>query len=119
MKTEGEYKTDSLKRLQGVLMMRYGRCLIMKNDPTFKQGMPDQIVIVEPFHVFLEYKRSKSESHRPNQDYYVNLFNKQGGYAAFIYPDIEQQIFQEVIAYFDMQFTKLRKGETTENDFVE
>ena len=109
MRTEGDYKSDSLDRLEAILKERYGHCFITKNDPIFKQGIPDQLVLVEPFHVWLEYKRSAHERHRPNQDYYVRLFNDQGGYAAFIFPENEQQIFQEIIAYFDMQFSKLKK----------
>lgn len=99
---EGSFKQKSLRRLHDILSSYFDekRIMIFKNDANQIQGIPDQMIIVEPFHAYLEYKRSAHENHRPNQDYYVELKNKCGCYAAFIYPENEQQIFKKILNYF-------------------
>ena len=47
----------------------------------------------------LEFKKSKKAPHRPNQEYYVNRFNKMG-YSAFIYPENADYILQQLKEYF-------------------
>ena len=47
-------------------------CLVLKNDPNYKQGIPDLSVFYEKKWAALETKRSDDEPHRPNQDYYVD-----------------------------------------------
>ena len=71
-------------------------CVVVKNDPTYLQGFPDLTVHLGPRSAHLECKRSQNESHRPNQDYYVNLINSQGGFARFIYPENKNEVLYEL-----------------------
>lgn len=69
-------------------------CIVLKNDSTYLQGIPDLTVIYGARCVMLEVKREMTASHRPNQDFYVNLINRQGGYASFVYPENVDDVIQ-------------------------
>lgn len=72
---------------------------IVKNDEQYCQGIPDHTILFnDGRYAMLEIKKSEDARHRPNQDYYVNLFN-QFCYAAFAYPENEKQILRELTDY--------------------
>ena len=64
-----------------------------------QQGIPDTLIIFGSKWALLEFKKSEKASHRPNQEYYVNRFNKMG-YSAFIYPENADYILQQLKEYF-------------------
>lgn len=100
MKSEGDFQADVIKKLKII----FPGSEAVKNDAKYLQGWPDFTVYYKSKYALLEFKRSEHESHRPNQDYYVNLINSVGGFARFIYPENEHEIISELILFF--------KGET-------
>ena len=74
---------------------RFPGCIILKNDPTYCQGIPDLLLLRLHRWAMLECKRSKNAPHRPNQDYYIEKLNAMS-YAAFIYPENEEAIMHEL-----------------------
>lgn len=70
-------------------------CIILKNDSSLRQGIPDRILIYEDFYAFLEVKRSPNEVHQPNQDYYIDLFDS-WSFGAFIFPENKDDILHEL-----------------------
>ena len=76
-------------------------CYIHKTECNERQGMPDLLVTYKGRCGYLECKRSANASHRPNQDYYVDAINKDGGFARFIYPENEDEVLKEMEEYFD------------------
>lgn len=66
-------------------------CIILKNDPGYFQGIPDLVIFYRDRWAMLEVKSNASATHRPNQDYLIELLNGMS-YAAFIYPSNEQDI---------------------------
>ena len=74
---------DIKKRLSG--------CIVLKTDPNYIQGLPDLLILHGNKWAALEVKKSKTASHRPNQDYYVNKMNEMS-YAAFVYPENEEEV---------------------------
>lgn len=64
---------------------------VMKNDPTYIQGVPDLIFLNGPNWAMIECKRSERAPHRPNQDDYVEMLNSMS-FAAFAYPENERNI---------------------------
>lgn len=66
-------------------------CCILKNDANLVQGIPDLLVLYYGKYAMLEVKRSANEPHQPNQDYYVDMFDK-WAFAAFIFPENEKEV---------------------------
>ena len=70
-------------------------CIVMKNDPTYIQGIPDIIVVYNDKWASFECKRSKNSKHQPNQDYYVDKMNKMS-FSRFVYPENKEEVLSEL-----------------------
>lgn len=66
-------------------------CVILKNDPTYQQGMLDLTILWNDCHASLEVKDSESAPFRPNQEYFLERLNAMS-FAACIYPENEGEI---------------------------
>ena len=75
-------------------------CIILKNDPQYLQGIPDLSIFYGDRWAMLEVKRSENENHQPNQDYYVEELSRMG-FAAFIYPENEEEVMCTLTQYFN------------------
>lgn len=89
--TEAEYQAKLIKRIKAI----FPGCLVLKNDPNYLQGVPDLSIFYNNKWAVLEVKRSENESHRPNQDYYINKLNKMS-FASFIFPENEEEVLHEL-----------------------
>ena len=94
-KVEREYQPHVISRLQ----TEFPGGIVMKNDAGYRQGYPDLIYTYGKT-IHLETKRDDTASFRPNQTYYINLINEQGGFARKICPENEDEIFKEIADYF-------------------
>ena len=63
---------------------------VLKNDANEVQGIPDLIVLYKGRYAMLEVKKSAKEKHRPNQDYYIDMFSKET-FSSFIVPENEKE----------------------------
>lgn len=88
---ENKFKT----KLIGELEEMFPGCIITHLDPNEIQGIPDLLILYEDKWAVLEGKDSATASHRPNQDYYVDLMNKMS-FAAFIYPENKEEVLYEL-----------------------
>ena len=88
---EGEYQSYLKKKIQNTIP----GSIVLKNDPTWLQGVPDLIVLYKNKWASLEVKRSKNEAHQPNQDYYIEAMNDMS-YSSFVYPENEKEILDEL-----------------------
>lgn len=61
-------------------------CIILKNDPSYLQGVPDLLILFHDQWAALEVKRSLEASRQSNQEYYVDLMDHMS-FAAFICPE--------------------------------
>lgn len=91
MVTERKYQSELIRRLK----MKFPGCIVLKNDPNYIQGVPDLLVLFGPKWAALEVKKSHNAPVRPNQKHYVDIMNKMG-YSAFIYPENEESIFDDL-----------------------
>lgn len=87
------------KHFQGKLIkeikQRLNGCIVLKTDPNYIQGLPDLLVLHKDKWAALEVKKSKTASHRPNQDYYIQLMNKMS-FARFISPEVKEEVLDEL-----------------------
>lgn len=88
---ESKFQSILIKELK----KRFKGCVVVKNDANYMQGIPDLTIYYGNRWAMLETKRSEDAPHRPNQDYYVSLFNSMS-YAAFIFPENKEVILNEM-----------------------
>ena len=88
---EGDYQRELKEKIQETIP----GCIVLKNDSSWLQGVPDLTVLYGGKWATLEVKRSAKESHRPNQDYYVGKMNEMA-YSSFIFPENEKEVLDEL-----------------------
>lgn len=88
---ENNFKTQLVKEIEA----RLPGSLVFHLDPNERQGSPDLLVLYQDRWAALEGKKEKNASHRPNQDYYVNLMNRMS-FARFIYPENREEVLNEL-----------------------
>lgn len=90
-KKESDFQKDFIKKIKDT----FPGCMVLKNDPTYIQGVPDLLVLYKDRWAALECKKSKSAQARPNQPYYVEKMNNMS-YASFVYPENEEEVLNEI-----------------------
>jgi hypothetical protein len=90
-KLERDFQARLIKELKQI----FKGCIIMKNDSSYIQGIPDLLILYRDKWAALEVKKSKTASHRPNQEYYVELMDEMS-YASFIYPENKEEVLYEL-----------------------
>jgi len=93
-KKESRFQHEVIRELEE----RLPGCVVMKNATGLKDGFPDITVYHGSYWAMLECKRSEGESHRPNQDWWVDHLNEMS-FASFIYPENRQVVMQKVVNY--------------------
>lgn len=91
MRKESDFQHSLIKNIKA----RFPGAIVIKNDPHYIQGFPDLTVFWNSKWAVLECKRSSKDSHQPNQDYYIRKMDKMS-YAAFIYPENEKEVLNEM-----------------------
>lgn len=90
-KLERDFQSKLIKKLKE----EFEGCVVLKNDSSYIQGIPDLLVLFNDKWAMLECKRSSSASHRPNQEYYVDLLDKMS-FSRFICPENEEEVLHEL-----------------------
>lgn len=88
---ENKFKTNLIKELEEM----FPGCIVTHLDPNEIQGIPDLLILYKDRWAVLEGKKSVNATHRPNQDYYVNLMNEMS-FASFIYPENKEEVLYEL-----------------------
>lgn len=88
---ESKFQANLIKKLKKL----YPGCIVMKNDSSYIQGIPDLLVLYKDKWASLECKKSANARHQPNQDYYVKQMNEMS-YSSFICPENEADVLKEL-----------------------
>ena len=88
---ERDYQSRLIRRIENM----WPACVIMKQDTSFYQGVPDLIILHKNGWAMLEVKESEKASRRPNQEYYVDFYNGMS-FAAFISPENEEDVLHDL-----------------------
>jgi hypothetical protein len=90
---ESKYQAKLIQKLEDL----FPGCFILKNDSSYKPGVPDIIILFLDMWAMLEIKLTENSHIQPNQSYYVKLLNSMS-FASFINPDNEEDVL------YDLQF---------------
>lgn len=93
--TENQYQARLIKKLR----LRYPDCVILKNDASYLQGIPDLVIFKGSRYAFLEVKADETSKVQVNQPFYVELLNSMS-FAAFIFPSNERNVLRELDKVF-------------------
>lgn len=88
---ENKFKTKLIKEIK----TRFPGSFVFHLDPTEMQGAPDLLVIYKNKWAMLEGKKNAKATTRPNQEYYVDLFNKLS-FAQIIFPENAEEVLDEM-----------------------
>ena len=83
------------KQLIAELKKRFEGCIVLKNDASYIQGIPDLLVLYNDIWFALECKKNELSRKQPNQEYYVKKMNDMS-YAAFINPNNKEEILNDL-----------------------
>lgn len=88
---ESDFQAKLIKKLKE----QYPGCIVLKNDSSYIQGIPDLSIFYKKKWAMLEVKDSETASHRPNQDRYIEQADEMS-FARFIFPENEQEVLNDL-----------------------
>lgn len=92
---ESKFQAQLIKKLKKM----FDGCIVMKNDSSYIQGIPDLLVLYKDKWASLECKKNISATRQPNQEYYVGLMNTMS-FSRFISPENEEEVLSELSKAF-------------------
>ena len=75
-------------------------CIVMKNDSSYIQGIPDLLILYKDKWASLECKNKANAKKRPNQEYYVDKMNEMS-FSSFIFPENKEVTLSELRKTFE------------------
>ncbi len=88
---ERQFQANLIKKIK----VRLPGCVVMKNDPSYKQGILDLTILHHGRWAMLEVKMSPRSPLQPNQQHYVDKLNDMS-FAAIIHPENEEEVLDAV-----------------------
>ena len=95
VKLERDFQKNLIKDLKSM----FKGCIVMKNDSSYIQGIPDLMILFKDKWASLEVKKSAKASKRPNQKYYVDTMNDMS-FSRFIFPENRDSVLTELKEFF-------------------
>lgn len=83
------------KELMDEIKSLYPGCVIMKNDSSYIQGIPDWTILYKDKWAMLEAKKSKTARKQPNQEYYVDKLNDMS-FSRIVYPENKEEVLKDL-----------------------
>lgn len=116
---ESRFQAGLIRELENL----YPGCIILKNDPNYRQGIPDLLMLWGDRWAAFECKAAMNSSCQPNQLYYVDLMCDMS-FAAFICPENKEGVLRDLQRAFgcarsrvperqQVPLDKLRRGQAS------
>lgn len=90
MRRETKFQGELIKKLK----VEFPGCLVLKNDESYQQGIPDLVIFWGGRYAFLECKKKEPTSPsdwEPNQEWFLEHINAMW-FASVIYPGNEREV---------------------------
>ena len=94
-KLERDFQANLIKEIKE----QFPGCIVMKNDSSYIQGIPDLLVLHRDKWASLEVKKSANAKRQPNQEYYVNKLDKMS-FSRFVYPENKDEVLEDLDRLF-------------------
>lgn len=94
-KLERDFQSNLIKEIKEMLP----GCIVMKNDSSYIQGIPDLLILYKDKWASLEVKKNSRAKRQPNQEYYVGQMDEMS-FSRFIYPENKEVILNELFQTF-------------------
>ena len=92
---ESKFQADLIKDIKSM----FPGCVVMKNDSSYIQGIPDLLVLYNDRWASLECKKSEGAKKQPNQEYYVEKLDSMS-FSRFIFPENKEEVLRELQSAF-------------------
>ena len=92
---ERDFQAKLIKEIKDI----FDGCIVMKNDSSYIQGIPDLLVLYKNRWASLEVKKNARASRRPNQEYYVERMNNMS-FSRFVCPENKDEVMRDLHLYF-------------------
>lgn len=93
---ERDFQANLIKEIK----QKFPECIVMKNDSSYIQGIPDLLILNDKKWASLECKKNSNSTKRPNQDYYVNMMNNMS-FSRFVYPENKNEVIKDISKFFE------------------
>lgn len=88
---ESDFQAKLIRELKDM----FPGCIVMKNDPSYIQGIPDLLVLYRDKWASLECKKNARAKRRPNQEYYVRQMDEMS-FSRFICPENKEEVLYDL-----------------------
>lgn len=92
---ENKFQAKLIKEIKNI----FPGCIVLKNDSSYLQGIPDLLVLYNDRWASIEVKKSANAKRQPNQEYYVDKMDSMS-FSRFVYPDNKDEVLDELRLYF-------------------
>lgn len=94
-KRENKFQSELIKEIKDL----YPGCMVLKNDSSYIQGIPDLTVLYKDKWAVLECKKEEKANKQPNQPYYVEKLNEMS-FSRFIFPENKDEVLNDLTKIF-------------------
>lgn len=95
-KLESSFQANLIKELR----VMFPGCIVMKNDSSYIQGIPDLLILYKDKWASLECKKYAGAKKQPNQEYYVGVMDEMS-FSRFICPENKEEVLHELQQTFE------------------
>ena len=88
---ESKFQANLIKEIKSM----FPGCIVLKNDSSYMQGIPDLLILHKDKWASIEVKRSANASKQPNQEYYVGLMNEMS-FSRFVCPENKEEVLRDL-----------------------
>ena len=88
---ENKFQSNLIKELK----KEFPGCMVLKNDSSYLQGIPDLTIFYKKHWAMLECKKNATAHKQPNQEYYVGRMNEMS-FSRFICPENKEEVLYDL-----------------------
>lgn len=93
---ENKFQSKLIKEIKN----EFPGCIVLKNDPTYIQGVPDLLILHKQKWAGIEVKKDSKAHKQPNQEYYVEQMDNMS-FARFVCPENKDEVLGELAHHFN------------------